>query len=103
MANVPKVIHRSNLTVSTAPRVATVPAAKRWIVTNIVLTNYSTAPATVTVELDGILLVPASNLDAGAIFTLDCAQVVDTGKNVRLWASVGSVIAAHVSGVESDI
>lgn len=103
MANVPKVIHRSNLTVSTTPRVATVPAAKQWIVTNIVLTNFSTTPATVTVELDGILLIPTSNLDAGAILTLDCAQVVESGKNIRLWASLGSVIAAHVSGVESDV
>lgn len=91
------------LTTSTSPRTATVPAGKRWIVTNIVLANTAAVARTVTVELAGITLVPAAPLEPGAILTVDCAQVLDAGATLKLYASTGAAIAAHVSGVESDL
>jgi hypothetical protein len=102
MANTPKLLHRSVLTTSESPRTETVPAGKRWIVTNIVLTNTSPDAGTATIELDGTALVPGVRLDPTAILTVDCAQVLDSGKTITLYASVADSIAAHVSGVEGD-
>lgn len=101
MANTPKVLHRGTL--SPTPRTATVPTGKRWIITNLVLANTTTAPHSATVALDGVTLVPGVILDPGAILTLDCTQVLDAGKSIRLTASGGSAVAAHVCGVESDL
>lgn len=102
MAHLPKALYRG--TVSTAVTVsATVPNLKQWTVTNVVLSNaHATATSSVTVKLDGVVLVPAFSLSPGVLFTLDCAQVLAAGKLVEVTSSAASTIGVHVSGVESD-
>lgn len=100
MANKPKALFRGPVTAAGID--TSVPTSKQWIVTNAIVTNYGNVSATFNIRLDGIILVYGVNLDAGAIFTLDCVQVLDSGKILRVSASVDNVIAAHISGVESD-
>lgn len=100
MANIPKSFVRKNLTTTNTN--ATVPALKRWIITNIVLTNTGTATQTATVTLDGITLLSAVQIEAGGTFTLDCKQVLDAGKNLGTLANA-TTVACHVSGVEADV
>jgi hypothetical protein len=105
LASLPTVLYRGILPDTTQPVRVTVPTGKRWIITNLVLTNTSPtpgAPTTATVALDGVPLIAEAFLDPGALLTLDCAQVLDTGKSVTLRASSAATVAAHLSGVESD-
>jgi hypothetical protein len=101
MAGYPKALVRANA--ATAGANATVPAGKQWVVTNIILTNYGSAVAAATVKLDGITLIGAAQLGIGGTMTLDCAQVLDTGKILNYSATVASTIAVHISGVEMDL
>jgi len=103
MANIPKLLHRSALTNSTAPRTATVPAAKRWIITNVILCNYSATTRTATVTVGGVSIVNNLELPPSAVFSMDCAQVLDAAGVISAYADVGSTVAAHISGVESDV
>lgn len=100
MSNVPKALYRGNLTAVANTVVGTVPAAKTWILTNLILVNYGTATVTVTVQLDAVNLCSAISLSPGAQYTLDCTQVLASAKQLRAWASAASSIAMHASGVE---
>ncbi|XVV02758.1 hypothetical protein ACQPW3_36225 [Actinosynnema sp. CA-248983] len=85
--------------------VATVPAGKRWVLTNLILTNFETGvtAATLTsVRLDGIYLFQDLSLNPAAVFTLDCAQVLEAGDTIQAWANDISAVALHASGVEMD-
>jgi hypothetical protein len=103
MANTPKALHRGLLDATTNTVVATVPANKRWVLTNLILTNYGTVGVNVYVQLDQAPLVHMLTLTPAATFTLDCAQVLDAGKGVRAWASAAASVAMHASGVEMDL
>lgn len=100
MATLPKKIYRNTLPVSGA--FATCPAGKRWIVTNIVATNKSASTATFRVELNGVSLVHNMSLATGALFTLDCTQVMEESDWIDLYASIASAVTIHISGVEMD-
>lgn len=103
MAAVPKVLARATLN-ATSEATVSVPTAKQWAVTNIVIANsHATVTTKVTVKLDGVVLVPGVTLAPGVLFTLDCAQVMDAGKVLGVQCSVASTIGLHVSGVESDV
>lgn len=102
MANVPKALYRATITDAAAKTVA-VPVNKRWAVTNIILANSGTVNLTATVKLDGIVLVPAMSLPVGALFTLDCAQVIESGKTITVSMSVAGIVGVHISGVEADV
>lgn len=103
MAARPKALYRGTHT-TTAVATATVPENKQWAITNIVLANnHATITTRVTVALDGAILVPGVTLVAGALFTLDCSQVLDAGKALTVSTGTASNVTAHVSGVEMDV
>lgn len=100
MANTPKSFVRRNL--PTANATVAVPAAKKWIITNIVLSNTGAAIQTATIALDGITLLSAIPIDAGATLTFDCKQVLDTGKLLGTFGNA-TTVTCHISGVEVDV
>lgn len=102
MANVPKALYRATIT-DVAAKTVTVSNGKRWAVTNVILANTGAAAVKATVELDGVALVPAVLLAVGALFTLDCAQVIEAGKVIRVTISAAGSVGVHISGVEADI
>lgn len=101
MAGLPKALVRATGTVAAVN--AAVPAGKRWIITNVILTNSGSAVAAATVSLGGFVLIPSAQIGIAGIFTLDCAQVVEAGQNVTYSATVASTIQVHISGVEMDV
>ncbi|WP_367135780.1 hypothetical protein [Saccharothrix sp. HUAS TT1] len=103
MANTPKALHRGLLSATTNEVVGTVPGGKRWIMTNLILTNYGTAAVNVYVQLNATPVVHAMLLTPAATFTLDCAQVLESGGVIRAWASAASSVAMHACGVEMDV
>lgn len=96
----PKALFRGTL--GTVATTATPAAGKQWIVTNIVATNTGAA-ANLVVDLDGIRLVHNLTLEPGALFTLDCAQVLEAGDALGMSGSVAAAISIHISGVEMDV
>lgn len=100
MAGLPKNFARG--VAGTADTTVTVPASKRWIITNIVATSSATGTVSVTITLDGIPIVNLAQLGANGIMTLDCAQVLETGKTIKYKASAATSINVHISGVEMD-
>lgn len=103
MATSPKVLHRSTLPNASAPQSETVPAGKRWVITNVIFSNYSTISSLVTMTLGGVSLINAMQLAPGAVFTLDCTQVLEAGGTFTINADASGRISAHVSGVEMDV
>lgn len=77
----------------------TVPSATTTTITNIVITNTSAGAQTVTVSIDGVVLIPAVSVAAGSFASFDLKQAVDATKVVAGFASATSV-NFHISGVE---
>lgn len=103
MANIPVPLLRQVLPVSGSPVTKTVPAGKIWIITNIVLVNYSANTVSAWVSLNNIVLIPNIPLSASAILTFDdFRQVLSAGQTLSASASLATSITAHISGVESD-
>lgn len=103
MANVPKALYRALSMPSVDTVLATVPASKIWIVTNVLVTNYSTAAtATFNLEFAGAWVAREVSLAAKAIFTLDCAQVLSAAQVIEGFGTATSV-SVHISGVETDV
>lgn len=101
MAAIPKNFYRAKAPVSTAPATVTVPLNRKWIVTNVLATNTTTTPRTFTIEFDGIAVASAVQLLPGAIYTLDCAQVLEANSQISIKAEVAAAIGVHISGVET--
>lgn len=100
MANVPTLFFRGLITTTTVGVVATVPAGKKWVVTNIIAANVHSAARTTTIQLDGVTLLQSLNLGVGGQYTLDCTQVLVAGDTIGASSSTASGITLHVSGVE---
>jgi hypothetical protein len=86
-------------TTSTALTATVVPGSTTWVVTNIVVSNTSTATQTATISMGGIVVVPTVSVPANGIATFDIKQVMvaaDTG--IYGYASSTSV-NFHISGV----
>jgi len=77
----------------------TVPAGTTAIVTNIVVDNTSAAAQTFTINLDGVALLSAAPLAAGASAFFDLKQTLAATKTITASASATSV-TFHISGVE---
>lgn len=87
----------TSTTLYTAPNTSTTA-----VVTNIVLANAATSASTVTVSMDGIVLVPAVSVPANSVIGFDMKQVLPangTPKTITGFASTTSV-TIHISGVE---
>lgn len=100
MAGLPKALVRAVAAV--ADTNVAVPASKRWIITNVILTNVTTANVSATIKLDGLAILASAVLGSQGIITLDCAQVLETGKNITYSAGIAASVNVHISGVEMD-
>lgn len=99
MANTPKLIYRGNLTATLSTLLATVPAGKTWVITDIVLANSLSGSAAVTLYLATFPLVPATVLVPGGIFTWEGKQVLNSTETVK-GGSAAAGVTCHISGVE---
>lgn len=87
----------TSTTLYTAPNTSTTA-----VVTNIVLANAATSASTVTVSMDGIVLVPAVSVPANSVIGFDMKQVLPangTPKTITGFAST-TAVTIHISGVE---
>lgn len=87
----------SSATLYTAPTTTSVA-----VVTNIVLANAATSASTVTVAMDGVVLVPAVSVPANSLVGFDLKQVLPanaTPKTITGFAST-TAVNIHISGVE---
>ena len=98
MASLPKVLYRGQPPVAAAT--VTVPAAKQWIVTSVVVSNSTATATTFRIDLAGVRLIPDVTLDPAAVFTMDCTQVLNSGDVLAVKAGTASAISMHISGVE---
>jgi hypothetical protein len=99
MATTVKVLARGTLTDANAT-LYTVPAATKAVITSIVFCNTDTDGRTVTLELDGTELAKDLFIAAKTTVTIDIKQVLDAADLIEGLASVTSVVAYHISGVE---
>lgn len=103
MAARPKALYRATHAAIAAVNTV-VPAGKQWAITNVILANnHATVTTRVYVSLDGVVLVPGVSLLPGALFTLDCAQVLEAGKTLSVSIATASTVTVHISGVETDV
>lgn len=77
----------------------TVPASTTTTVTNIVVTNTDSTAATVTLSLDGVVLVPAVSVAANSFASFDIKQALAATKLIEGFASA-TTVNFHISGVE---
>jgi hypothetical protein len=98
MANTATLFWRGALPSATANQ-ATVPTGVQWVLTNLILTNYSTANQTVNVSVGGQPLISGVVLIPGATYALDCAQVLAAGDSIAAYAGAATSVSMHASGV----
>jgi hypothetical protein len=98
MATNTTVLFRGNATTGNAT-LYTVPSGRTTIVTNIVITNDSSAVQTFTLNLNGIPIQSASSLPANSSMYLDLKQVLPASQTITGSASATS-ISFHISGIE---
>jgi hypothetical protein len=87
----------TSTTLYTAPSTTSVA-----VVTNIVLANTAASTSTVTVAMDGIVIVPAVSVAANSLVGFDLKQVLPanaTPKTITGFAST-TAVNIHISGVE---
>ena len=103
MATTPKLFYRAAGATGNAT-LATVPAGKTWIITNIVVSNIGSTASSYTLFLDDdsgtlVLFLPQVSIAAYSTEVIDVKQVLGAGK--RIYGSVGSTdVKWHISGVE---
>lgn len=99
MAMVPSVFFRGAATVTLTTTLATVTTAKKWIVTNIVVTNTAASSATFDLAFDGVKVFKDTAIAANATTVIDIKQVIDATKLIQGGASA-TTVNFHISGVE---
>jgi hypothetical protein len=77
----------------------TVPSAKTAILTDIVISNTNSNQQYVTININGIVLIPNVPISANNIVTFSFKQTISTGLIVSGFASSADV-KIHISGVE---
>lgn len=107
MATISKLIARKTLTTTNTDVLYTVPASTTTIITNIIVSNVTGSAASFNITIpDGsgtqVALATAVSVAANSIATFDLKQVLGgTGtQTVVGWASTGSALTVHISGVE---
>ena len=99
MATTAKPLFRGAATVTLTTVLYTVPALTNTVVTNIVITNTAGASATVTISLNGIVLIPALTVAANSVTPFDLKQTIPTTQTITGGASA-TTVNFHISGVE---
>lgn len=77
----------------------TVPSGKVAVVTSIVLCNKTSTDRTANVALDGVSILASIPVEANSTVSFDLKQALNAASTVTGYASVGSAIDLHVSGV----
>jgi hypothetical protein len=87
----------SSTTLYTAPSTTSVA-----VVTNIVLANTAASTSTVTVAMDGVVIVPAVSVAANSLIGFDLKQVLPANATPKVITGFASTTAVniHISGVE---
>lgn len=78
----------------------TVPTNTTTLVNNVVLCNKTATSRTVTIALNGVTLFAAVPVAANTTVSFDIRQALSAGQTVTGFASAGSSIDAHLSGIE---
>ena len=99
MANTAKVLFRGAATTNTNTVLYTAPASTSTVITNIVVTNTSSSPATFTISMGGVVLAPTVAISGYSMTSLDIKQVIATTQTVTGGASAATV-NFHISGME---
>jgi hypothetical protein len=87
----------TSTTLYTAPSTTSVA-----VVTNIVLANTAASSSTVTVAMDGVVIVPAVSVAANSLIGFDLKQVLPANATPKVITGFASTTAVniHISGVE---
>jgi hypothetical protein len=99
MANTAKVLFRGAATTNTNTTLYTAPSSTSTVITNIVVTNTTSSPATFTISLNGVVLAPTVAISGFSMTSLDIKQVLQTTQTLTGGASAATV-NFHVSGME---
>ena len=98
MAATPAALYRGSLSNTTTTTLYTATAATT--VTSIVACNRTAASHTITLDIDGVMVLYAATVEAGQTLSLDLKQHIAAGsKTIRGGADAGSAIDLHISGV----
>jgi hypothetical protein len=76
-----------------------VPNGQEAVVTNIVVTNTTTATLSATISLDGVTIIDESPVSGNDVIVFDIKQVIASEEIIEGFAS-SSGLNFHISGVE---
>jgi hypothetical protein len=99
MATTTKALARTAATTNTATTLYTTPAGSSAVVTNIVVSNTAASTSTVTIGLNGVNLIPTTNIAANTVAMFDIKQVLAASQTITGGAST-TAVNIHISGVE---
>lgn len=99
MADTLKSLYRNTLgTSSTA--LYTVPTNTTTILRNIVLSNRTSSPATVTLDIGGVQIVPTVSINGNSSNYIDLYAVIPAGTAINGSSNTVSAIDCIMSGIE---
>lgn len=98
MAVTSKVLFRG-AAATTSTTLYTTPATATAVVTNIGVTNTTTAAVTASILLDDVAILSDVSVDAKTSIFIDLKQVVDANDTIKGSAST-TAVNFHISGVE---
>lgn len=99
MATTTKALFRGAATTNTATTLYTTGAGTTAVVTNIVVSNTAASSSTVTISLDGVVVMPTVSIAANTLVAFDLKQVLAASKTITGGAST-TAVNIHISGVE---
>lgn len=99
MPNTPKTLFRGAATTTTSTTLYTVPSATTAVVTNIVITNTASSPATFTMGFAGTNFATTITVGAADSTIIDLKQTLNATQTITGGASA-TTVNFHISGVE---
>ena len=97
--NTPALFYRGAAT-TTSSTIYTVPANTTSILTDIVVTNTDANQQTVTISVDGVVLIPTVPISSNSVLNFQFRTVIGATKTITALAGSTNV-TLHVSGVQS--
>ena len=97
--NTPALFYRGAAT-TTSSTIYTVPSNTTSILTDIVVTNTDANQQTVTISVDGVVLIPTVPISSNSVLNFQFRTVIGATKTITALAGSTNV-TLHVSGVQS--
>ena len=97
--NTPALFYRGAAS-TTSSTIYTVPANTTSILTDIVVTNTDANQQTVTISVDGVVLIPTVPISSNSVLNFQFRTVIGATKTITALAGSTNV-TLHVSGVQS--